>query len=129
MPKKFNASVAVYGDEIKEYFKQIEQAEKAREPFRQHLLKLNEKFYFYLLNAFSQTTALQHTSVIDMFIEFLCSYIDVQSLQEVTKGIANSYFRRWYKKKVLARATDKELNIAVKKFFIYLNEYEGIVNT
>ena len=52
---------------------------------------------------------------------------DVRRVEEVTRGIANSYFRRWYMGKI-GDCTESELRTAMKKFFEFLATEEGIVN-
>ena len=42
--------------------------------------------------------------------------------------MVNSYFRRWYKKKVWDSATDNDLRVALRKLFQFLATEQGIVN-
>jgi site-specific recombinase XerD len=50
------------------------------------------------------------------------------SIEEITKGIANTHFRTWYKRKVWDSATDNDLKIGIKKFFEFLAKEKGIEN-
>ena len=44
MPKVYMGKVVIPGDQIEAYFKALAEAEKAREPFRNHLQGLNQDF-------------------------------------------------------------------------------------
>jgi site-specific recombinase XerD len=63
-----------------------------------------------------------------MFIEFICQHTDVEQLEEITRGMVNSHFRSWYKKKVWDSATDNDLRVALRKFFQFLATEKGITN-
>ncbi len=62
-----------------------------------------------------------------MFIDFLQWHTDVTSMNEITRGIANSYFRKWYIGKI-GDKTESELKTAIKKFFKFLDQEKGIRN-
>ena len=128
MPRVFTGKVVIPGDKIDEYLKAMAQAEEARKPFRRHLEELNEEFASYLSARYSDRTARKHTSIVEMFIDFLCRYTDVESLEEVTKGMVNTHFKQWYKRKVLDSATPDDLRVALKKFFQFLAMEKGIEN-
>ena len=124
MAKVFTGKVAIPGDKLDEYFQALKEAEEEREPFRQYLASLNGEFKSYLSKKFTK-----HTGIVEMFIEFLCRYTDVKSIDDITRGIANSYFRKWYKKKVWDDATETDLRVSLKKFFQFLADEKGIKNT
>jgi site-specific recombinase XerD len=63
-----------------------------------------------------------------MFISFICEQTDVQDISEITKGMVNSHFRKWWKRKVWDSTSESELRVALKKFFTFLAEEKGIVN-
>lgn len=128
MARVFTGKVVIPGDKIEEYFKALAEAEKARKPFKRYLENLNEQFEQYLTTKYSQKTARKHSGIIGLFIIFLCEYSDVQSLEEVTKGIVNTHFRQWYKRKVLDSTDPNDLRIALKKFFQFLDTGKGIKN-
>jgi site-specific recombinase XerD len=128
MAKVFTGRVTIPGDKIGEYFEALQQFEDERKPFREYLEGLNDEFEEYLVSKYTPKTARKHTSIIQMFIDFLCRYTDVQSLEEVTKGMANSQFRQWYKRKVWDSSSDTDLRVAVKKFFQFLDSEKGIKN-
>ena len=106
----------------------IAEAEKKREPFRQSLLNLNQEFYAFLQSKFSQRTARKHSSIVEMFVEFICLKTDVEKIEEITRGMVNTHFRNWWKKKVWDSTTPDELRVALRKFFVFLAEVKGIVN-
>jgi len=63
-----------------------------------------------------------------MFIEFLCRYTDVEKIEDITKGIANTHFHRWYRRKVWDSTTPAELKTGIIKFFTFLAQEKGITN-
>ena len=128
MAQVFTGKVAIPGDKIDEYFKAMEEAEKAREPFRRHLMDLNREFADYLSKKHTRRTASKHSDIVEIFIEFVCQHTDVEKIEDITKGIANSYFRKWYKKKVWDSSTENDLRVAIKKFFQFLATEKGIEN-
>ena len=128
MAKVYTGKVAIPGDKFEEYLKLMEEAQKEREPFRRRLIEINEDFYGYLLEKYSERTALKHSTVIDLFIEFICRQTDVESIEEITRGMVNTHFKKWYKRKVWDSTTPNELRIALKKFFSFLETEKGIFN-
>lgn len=66
-------------------------------------------------------------AIIALFIDFVCWDTDVLRIEEITRGIANSYFRQWYPRKVHDR-TESELKTAIKKFFLFLAQERDITN-
>jgi site-specific recombinase XerD len=128
MAKVFTGRVVIPGDKIEEYFQAMAAAEEARRPFRKYLEGLNEEFYEHLTRKFSERTARKHAGIIDMFIEFVVRQTDVESIEEITRGIVNTHFRKWYKHKVWDSATESDLKVAVRKFFTFLSEEKGITN-
>jgi len=128
MPKVFNTKVVIPGNKLSEYLQARQEFEDERKPFIERLNSLNGDFFKYLTSKYTKKTANKHTRIVQMFIEFLCGYTDVESLEEVTKGIANSKFRQWYKRKVWDSATDNDLKVALRKFFQFLDTEKGIKN-
>jgi site-specific recombinase XerD len=126
MPKVFTGRVVIPGDRLDDYLQALEAAEKAREPFRQYLNVLNSEFASYLAAKYVPKTVRKHTGTVDMFIEFICRHTDVEQLEEITRGMVNSHFRSWYKKKVWDSATDNDLRVALRKFFQFLATEKGI---
>lgn len=128
MAKVYTGTVSIPGDKIEEYLKLMKAAEEARAPFRQHLLELNEEFYDYLSAKYSQRTAGKHAGVVQIFIDFICRYTDVQDISEITRGMVKTHFRQWWKRKVWDSSTPDDLRVALKKFFAFLASEKGIVN-
>jgi site-specific recombinase XerD len=128
MARAFTGKVIIPGDKIEEYFQALEAAEEARRPFREYLEGLNEEFARHLAEKFSDRTVRKHTHIVDMFIEFLVSYTDVESIDDITRGIANTHFQKWYKRKVWDSATPGDLKVALRKFFTFLSEEKGITS-
>lgn len=128
MAKVYTGRVVIPGDKIGEYLKLMEEAEQKKEPFRQQIVRLNEDFYEYLLARYSERTARKHSTIIDLFIEFICRYTDVGSVEEITRGMVNTHFRQWWKRKVWDSTTPEQLMVALKKFFTFLATEKGIVN-
>ncbi len=128
MAKVYTGKVAIPGDKIGEYFKLMEEAQKQREPFRCHLVELNKEFHKYLLAKYSEKTARKYSTIIDLFIDFICWQTDADSIEEITKGMVNTHFKQWWKRKVWDSTTPDQLKTALKKFFIFLATEKGIVN-
>ena len=97
------------------------------EPFRKMLEGLNQEFEAYLTEQFSVRTARKHSCKVALFIDFLCWNTDVKSIDEITRGIANSHFRKWYMSKI-GDCSENELKSAIKKFFHFLAEKKGLKN-
>lgn len=128
MAKVFTGKVLIPGAQMDKYFEAMAEAEAAREPFRNSLESLNEDFAEYLRTKYTKKTVRKHTTIVDMFIHFICRQTDVESLEEITKGMVNSHFRKWYKRKVWDSATENDLRVALRKFFQFLATEKGMVN-
>ena len=74
----------------------------------------------------SPRTVRKHIQITDMFISFLCFDNGISKFEDITVGIANSYFRRWYRSKCDPSMGDAELKTSIKKFFIFLDTEKGI---
>jgi site-specific recombinase XerD len=128
MAKVFTGRVVIPGDKIDEYFAALEKAEEARAPFKRSLERLNQEFADFLDTKYVAKTVRKHTGIVDLFIDFICRYTDVETIEDITKGMVNSQFRSWYKRKVWDSATESDLRVALKKFFQFLAAEKGIVN-
>lgn len=128
MAKVYTGRVAIPGDKMEEYLRAMQEAEQAREPFRKNLESLNREFADYLATKYVAKTVQKHAVIVDLFIDFICRYTDVESIEEITKGMVNSHFRSWYKRKVWDSATDNDLKVALRKFFQFIATEKGIVN-
>ena len=130
MPRVFTGKVVIPGDKIDEYLEMLEKAEEERRPFVEKCEAILEEFHDYLVNekGLSERTASDHCFVISMFNEFLAWQTDVWDYSEVTKGIANTYFKQWYKRKVLGSPPIERIPVSIRKFFLFLKEKKGIHN-
>ena len=128
MPEVFTGKVLIPGDQIDAYLAALKEAEEARAPFRQSVEDLNAAFAASLEKKYSRRTVLKHTSIVDLFIIFLTDYTDVERLEDVTRGMVNSQFRGWYQRKVLDRMDPTEIHVALRKFFVFLDQERDIHN-
>lgn len=96
-------------------------------PLRRQLQQLNGEFKRFLGRSFTPKTVRKHSGVIELFIDYLEWDTDVTSIDDITRGIANSYFRTWYLNG-FNDLRESELKTAIKKFFRFLAEKKNIVN-
>ena len=89
---------------------------------------LSNDFSQHLENNYSRKTVRKHIGIINLFIDFLCRYTDVGSIEDITRGMVNTHFRKWWKRKVWDSTTENELRVALKKFFYFLSEEKSITN-
>lgn len=89
MAHVFKGKIVIPGNMMDEYFKAMSEAEKAIEPFRKYLQSLNAGFEAHLTQKFGKRTVNKHTTIVDMFIEFLCRQTDVDKIEAIDKNIAN----------------------------------------
>ena len=128
MAKVYTGRVVIPGDKIEEYLKLMEDAENEREPLRQKMTMLNEEFHASLVAKFSERTARKHSFVVELFIDFICRNTDVERVEDITRGMVNTHFKQWWKRKVWDSTTPDQITVALKKFFIFLETEKGIVN-
>ena len=128
MAKVYTGKVMIPSDKLDEYIKLLEEAEKKREPFRQYMLNLNQEFEDYLYTMLSDRTVQKHTSIVFLFIDFICKQTDVESIEEITRGMVNTHFKKWWKRKVWDSTTPDQLRVSLKKFFKFLAAEQKIVN-
>ena len=128
MPRVYTGQVAIPGDQIEAYLAALAEAEEARRPFRQSLEGLCAEFEQYLAARYSRKTVRKHAQIVALFVDFLCDDTDVETIEEISRGMANSAFRQWYKRKVLDAASADDLRVALKRFFHFLAAEKGIHN-
>jgi hypothetical protein len=126
MPQIFTGKVVIPREQVPQYLEAMAEAEEAREPFRRHLEGLNEAFGAWLATKYTRTTVLRHTGVVGLFIDFLCDYTDLERLEAVTRGMVNSGFRSWVKRKVWGGPDGAALRVGLRRFFQYLDTHQGI---
>ena len=128
MAKVYSGKVMIPAEQMDEYFAMREAIAEARQPFRESLEALSQEFEAALAAKYAKKTIRKHINIIELFIIFICDYTDVEAIEEITKGMVNSHFRRWYKKKVWDSSSDNDLRVALKKFFQFLDQDKGITN-
>ena len=127
MARVFRGKIAIPGDQMEAYFQALERFEKDKEPMRKQLEQCARDFELVLTQQYAPKTVRKHTAIIALFIDFVCWNTEVCRIEEITRGIANSYFRQWYLSKVGDR-TESELKTAIKEFFQFLDQEKGITN-
>jgi site-specific recombinase XerD len=128
MAKVYEGKVIIPMEKMDEFLKAMQKAEEKRGPFRQFLLGLNQEFHQFLLAKYSQRTAQKHASIVELFIDFICRQTDVESIEEITRGMVNTHFKKWWKRKVWDSTSPDELTVALRKFFLFLSKEKNIVN-
>ncbi|MBW4550779.1 MAG: site-specific integrase [Aphanocapsa sp. GSE-SYN-MK-11-07L] len=128
MAQVFTGKVVIPGDRINEYFEALQEAEAARAPFRETLEQLNQEFAKFLAAKYVPKTVRKHTGIVDLFIHFICGYTDVEKIEDITRGMVNSQFRSWYKRKVMDSASESDLRVALRKFFQFLASEHGMIH-
>lgn len=63
-----------------------------------------------------------------MFMVYLTQYTDEDDFATIRKGVVNTNFFRWHKRKVLNRFDQASLKSSTRKFFKFLAEEKGIYN-
>jgi hypothetical protein len=127
MARVFRGKIAIPGDQIETYFQALEQFEHDKAPLRKQLEQCARDFERLLAQQYVPKTVRKHMAILALFIDFVCWDTDVRRIEEITRGIANSAFRQWYRRKVGDR-TESELKTTIKRFFQYLDRNKGITN-
>jgi site-specific recombinase XerD len=127
MTRVFRGKIAIPGDQIETYFQALEQFEHDKAPLRKQLEQCARDFERLLAQQYVPKTVRKHMAILALFIDFVCWDTDVRRIEEITRGIANSAFRQWYRRKVGDR-TESELKTTIKRFFQYLDRNKGITN-
>ena len=109
-------------NDINAFIQATQQAEEARAPLRNYLNELSAEFQQHLAERYSPKTVRKQSGIVDLFIDFICRYTDVNEISEITRGMVNTHFRKWWKKKVWDSTTENELRVALRKFFNFLDE-------
>jgi len=128
MAKVYTGKVVIPGDRIEEYIELLRAAEKETAPFREKFLALHGEFYDHLCEKYSECTARKHAGIIEMFIQFICRYTDVRDISEITRGMVNTHFQEWWRRKVWDSSKPNDRRVALKKFFRFLAAEKKIVN-
>jgi site-specific recombinase XerD len=123
---KKDVAVWMNGSQYQQHRKGTKRMSNKNE-FRVYLETLEREFARYLAQHLSERTVRKHCHVIGLFIAFICFDCGVKDIQDITRGMANSYFRKWYMSKV-GDVTEREVSVAVRKFFQFLDTEKGIRN-
>jgi len=115
------------GDHLAAYLQVLGQVEKDKAPLRKQLERLAHDFAQALTGQYTQQTVRKHTRIMELFIYFVCWDTEVCRMEEITRGIANSAFRRWYRSTV-GDSLESQLKTTLKKFFQFLHREKGLTN-
>ena len=108
--------IVVSGNLMEKFLKSNDKVDE----FENHLLELNKEYSEFLSTKITQKTVRKHTQTSDLFISFLCFDNGIKNFDEITVGVANSYFRKWYRSKIDPSVGETELKGSIKKFFQFL---------
>jgi len=112
-----------------EYFAALKTWEEHRAPFKAQAEVLADEFIASLhREGLSRRTVNKHQMNIEIFIVYLTQYTDADEFATVRKGMVNTEFSQWYRRKVLNRCDPASLKSTTKKFFKFLAEEKGIYN-
>jgi site-specific recombinase XerD len=116
-------------ESIDEYIAALKAWEEFRAPFKVQAEALAEEFIDSLhKQGLSKRTINKHQMNIEIFIVYLKQYTDADDFATVRKGMVNTEFFQWYRRKVLDRCDPASLKSTTRKFFKFLAEEKGIYN-
>ena len=107
----------ISGEQFEEFIK----GNKKVDEFEGFLLELNKEYEEFLSIKLTQKTVRKHIQISDLFINFLCFDNGISNFNEITVGIANSYFRKWFRSKIDPSFGETELKGSIKKFIQFLH--------
>jgi len=128
MPRNSKRQLTARSPAADDYLQYLEEHERARADFRRSLKKLNGDFLRSLSTKYTRRTIQKHRWILVCFTDYLCDHTNVDSLEEVTKGMVNSGFRRWYQSKVWDSTQAHELRATLRKYFHFLRENKSLLN-
>jgi site-specific recombinase XerD len=116
-------------ESIDDYVAALKAREALRAPFKARAEALADDFIDHLREqGLSRPTINKHSRNIEIFIIYLTQYTDADDFATLRKGVVNTEFFRWYRRKVLDRCDPASLQSTTKKFFKFLAEEKGIHN-
>ena len=114
---------------IEDYIAALKAWEDHRAPFKAQAEALAAEFADHLREqGLAKRTINKHQMNMEMFIVYLTQYTDADDFATVRKGIVNTEFFQWHRRKVLNRCDPASLQSTTKKFFKFLAEQKGIYN-
>jgi site-specific recombinase XerD len=116
-------------ESVDEYIAALQAWEEHRAPFKSQAEMLGDEFVDSLhKQGLSMRTVRKHQMNIEMFIVYLTQYTDADDFATVRKGVVNTGFLQWYRRKVLDRCDPASLKSTTRKFFKFLAEEKDIHN-
>ena len=116
-------------ESLEDYSAALQAWEEHRAPFKAQAEALVNEFIDYLYDQdLSERTIRKHGRNIGVFIVYLTQYTGANDFATVRKGVVNTNFFRWYRRKALVRLDQASLKSTTKKFFKFLDEEKGIYN-
>jgi hypothetical protein len=115
---------------VEEYIQYLRDLEDARGPFRNMMMALKEEFGEHQLRiGHHPHVAKLRCEIVQVFTDYLASETDVDSVVAITRGMANSGFWSYWKRKVIDTTTPREdVKEAMLCFFVFLSDAKGIDN-
>ncbi len=113
-------------EEFQKHLDEGIEIEKKQEPFKNWLVNMNNEFKDFIAQKYTKRTANKHSFIIECFIDFITYNMQLMDIQQITKGIANSYFQQWFASKIGAN-TKEEVKVAINKFIDFLAIEKNIV--
>ncbi len=92
-------------------------------------LELLQKYYKeHLLSCdLSQRTINKKLGIVSRFVDYICFDCDLKKMNDISVGMANSYFRKWHLTKI-RDATEGQLKTVIGDFFLFLYNELNIRN-
>jgi site-specific recombinase XerD len=116
-------------ESVDEYIAALRAWEEHRAPFKAQADMLADEFVDSLhKQGLSKRTINKHQMNIEIYIVYLTQYTDADDLATVRKGMVNTEFFQWYRRKVLDRCDPASLKSTTRKFFKFLAAEKGIYN-
>lgn len=115
---------------VEEYQQYLRDLEKARGPFRELMMALKAEFGEHQLrNGHRPGAAKFRCGIVQSFIDYLYWDTDVDCAEAITRGMANSKFWGYWKRKVSDTTTTREdVREALLWFFAFPKDVKGIEN-
>ncbi len=127
MPKVISGDLEF--ESVDEYIAALKAREDIRAPFKAQAEALAPEFVDHLHDqGLTKRTINKHQMNIEIFIVYLTQYTDADDFATIRKGMVNTEFFQWYRRKVLDRCDPASLKSTTRKFFKFLAEEKSIYN-